>query len=82
MISAEVSNLPCSYKVSFLIANVSVASALCIVKFSIRKILKSTREENNRNYYLKIYFHWKYTCSNLYENECFSIAMSLKCLFY
>ena len=49
MISVVVINLLSSYKVKFPITHVSIASAVCKVKFSLRKILKSTREECNRN---------------------------------
>ena len=49
IISVAVINLLCSYKISFLITHVSIKSAVCKVKLSLRKILKSTREECNRN---------------------------------
>ena len=62
MISVVVINLLCSYKVSFLITYVSIKSAACKIKFSLRKILNSAGEDCNRNIFDESFY---FSCMSL-----------------
>ena len=69
MISVVVFNLLRSYKVSFLITHVSVASATCKLIFSLHKFLKSTREECNRNMFWWVHL----SCMSLVWKDLFPL---------